>query len=180
MGAPLVSPDFTAYRRMCARARAYGMAAARRESLLRRSSAFKVVRMVRTAMDDWFLDPLIGLFFPGAGDLVASLATVPALYLATVKIRSARLVMAIVFTMLVDWLSGLIPGVGDVVDAFYRSHSISYRLCQGYVANDSRTRREVDRRAAGLVVTVVALGLVLWLAFDAICSMWQWLQGLFG
>lgn len=32
--------------------------------------------------DDWFLDPLVGLFIPGIGDLLSSLATLPALHVA--------------------------------------------------------------------------------------------------
>ena len=75
--------------------------------------------------DDWFLDPLVGFIIPGVGDIISSAATFPAVYVALFKIRSLKLTMAILATMVLDLLCGLVPGIGDLCDAFYKSSKIA-------------------------------------------------------
>ena len=136
----------------------------------RGSLSYRVAWWVRRVMDDWFLDPIIGLAFPAAGDTISALAGLPVLHLAAVRLRSPRLVAAILFTILVDWLIGLVPAVGDVLDALHKSNKIAHRLCDGYIDRDPATLREINLRAAGLVVLVAAVVLILVFFYDLVVS----------
>lgn len=167
------------FRRLAERADSYTAAQRRYGEGVRASASYRVADWVRRLMDDWFLDPVIGLIFPAAGDTVSALAGLPVLHLAAVKMRSPRLMAAILFTIIIDWLVGLAPGVGDVLDALHKSNKIAHRLCNGYIECDPATMREINLRAAGMGVLTVAVVLILFFFFDIISSAARWVAARF-
>lgn len=136
-------------------------------------TSFKLMYGAKRLLDDWFLDPLIGLI-PGVGDTVAVIASAPSLYFATFKAKSIKLTMAILFFVIVDWLAGLIPVVGDIVDAFYKSHKKSYRMCVGYLEKNPDVIKEINKAAMNLILLLAAVGGLLYLAYEAILKIIHW------
>ena len=152
--------------------RRYHSAAARRR-LVRRARPYRTAATIRRVMDDWHLDPVLGLLPGGIGDTLSGLATVPYLYVSAVMLRSPALTLAIVYNTLRDVLIGLIPfWIGDVLDFFCRSYRRNYALLTGYVEGDRDVVADVERRAtitavmiALLIVAIVAMVMLLvWLA----------------
>lgn len=144
---------------------------------IKSSRSYRLVDGIRRVMDDWYLDPILGLVFPSAGDTISTVISLPALHLAAVKIRSPRLVLAILFTIIADWLVGLVPVLGDVLDAFHKSNSIARRLCEGFMAGDKATIREVNIRAVAMIVLLVVVALVLLLFYDTVAALVHWIAG---
>lgn len=79
-------------------------------------------------LDRRFADPLLGLLFPGFGDLVTSLI---GLYMVGLA-RHRRLPPIVMARMLVnlsfDSILGAVPVFGDLFDVFYRSHARNLEL----------------------------------------------------
>ena len=142
------------------------------------SSAFNLVWMAKK-YDDWFLDPIVGLIIPGVGDIISSLAALPALYVAMFKVKSFKLTLAIFYITVLDILCGIIPGVGDVVDAFYKANKKSARWIVGYVEGNQNTISEVNKSAAWGSVMLIIIGVLLWLLFSAIVEIFHWVTNLF-
>lgn len=70
---------------------------------------YRLIRTIKNVMDRYYLDPLIGLFFPTAGDIFSSAMTLPFLTVSLFKIKSIPLTLAILYNMLVDMMLGIIP-----------------------------------------------------------------------
>jgi len=145
---------------------------------LSESASFKLVWVARK-YDEWFLDPIVGFIIPGVGDLISSAATLPAVYVALVKLHSIKLTLAIIGAMITDFLAGLIPVVGDVVDAFYRSSKLSSRLIVGYVEQDPDTIEEVNKRAIWSAIGLIALCLIGWFFYNLVVGIYHFIVGLF-
>lgn len=128
--------------------------------------------------DDWFLDPLVGLFIPGVGDFLSSLATLPALHVAIFKVKSARLALAIFCGMMIDLIVGAIPIGGDLFDAFFKSNKRAYRLIVGYVEDVEATKEEVNKRAVQGVIILIVIGLLVYFFIELILKIFHWFQSL--
>ena len=78
--------------------------------------------MVKTAkyMDQYYLDPLIGLIPGGVGDVLSSSLAMPFIYYSLCVVRSIPLTLAVIYNVLLDVLIGAIPFVGNVLDIFKR------------------------------------------------------------
>lgn len=78
------------------------------------------------------LDPLIGFFFPVAGDWIGTLVSV---YIVLASIRHGLPKSAItrmVFNVAVDFLLGSLPLVGDAFDFAWKSNTKNLRLLNQY------------------------------------------------
>ena len=137
------------------------------------SASFNLMFGAKKLLDDWFLDPLIGLI-PGVGDTIAAIASAPSLYFATFKAKSIRLTMAILFFTIIDWLAGLIPVVGDIVDAFYKSHKKTYRICVGYLEGDPDVLKETNKAAVSLVFLLITIAGILYFAYELVLKIIHW------
>ena len=54
------------------------------------SKSFKTINGIKTLMDTFLLDPVVGLF-PSVGDLLTGVLALPSLYFAFFKVKSVRL-----------------------------------------------------------------------------------------
>lgn len=90
---------------------------AKREKMMNRSS-YRI--MVKTAkyMDQYYLDPLIGLIPGGVGDVLSSSLAMPFIYYSLCVVRSIPLTLAVIYNVLLDVLIGAIPFLGNVLDIF--------------------------------------------------------------
>ena len=142
------------------------------------SSSYNLVRLAKK-YDDWFLDPIVGLIIPGFGDILSSLASMPALYVAIFKIKSIKLSIAIFYLTVLDVLCGLIPGIGDLVDAFYKANKKSARWIVGYVEGDDATIHEVNKSAAWGSVMLIVIAFLVWALFSFLLSIYHWITNIF-
>lgn len=81
-------------------------------------------------MDDAYLDPLIGLLLPGAGDLVT---LAPSLYVVLVALRngvSKAVIARMLLNLALDLAVGSIPVLGDLFDAGFKANKRNVELLQ--------------------------------------------------
>ena len=116
---------------------------AKREKMMNRSS-YRI--MVKTAkyMDQYYLDPLIGLIPGGVGDVLSSSLAMPFIYYSLCVVRSIPLTLAVIYNVLLDVLIGAIPFLGNVLDIFKRSYLDNLRLITGYIEDDKEIREGVE------------------------------------
>lgn len=142
------------------------------------STSYTLMRYAKS-YDDWFLDPIVGFFIPGFGDLLSSAASIPALHVAIFKLKSFTLTIAILSCTLIDLIVGAIPIFGDIVDAFYKSNKRAYRLVVGYYEDDPETKSEINKRAFTGCIILAIIGLLIWGFYELIIGIYHWLANLF-
>lgn len=145
---------------------------------------YRLIRTIKNVMDRYYLDPLIGLFFPTVGDIFSSAMMLPFLTMSLFKIKSLPLTLAILYNMLMDMMLGIIPlWIGDLLDIFNRSYSKNYRLIVGFVEGDQEVIQEVNRKALLTAVGILVLCFIIYWLTKAVIyltsELWEWVQGLF-
>lgn len=92
-------------------------------------------RTLARVLDHYFVDPLLGLVLPGAGDLIGALL---GLYLVAVAVRhrmSPVIIARMLLNLAIDAAVGAVPVVGDIADFAFRANQRNLAL--------------LDRRATG-------------------------------
>ena len=178
MGNVIKSVDISSYTEMCNDVNKFLEEDARQSEALAESASFNLVYLAKR-YDDWFLDPIVGFVLPGFGDILSSITTLPAIYVAMFKVKSIKLTIAIFYVMMLDMLVGFIPFLGDIVDAFHKSNSIACRYIVGYVEDDEETKNEIDKKAFWGVIVLAIIGFILYAFYALIMSIYDWISGLF-
>jgi hypothetical protein len=101
----------------------------------------KRARWLATLMDAQFqiagfrfgLDPVVGLV-PGIGDTVTAIAALYPLYVAQKHGLGKVVLTRMALNVSVDWLAGLVPVVGDLVDAGFKANLANVDLLEKAVA----------------------------------------------
>lgn len=120
------------------------------------------------------LDGIIGLI-PGIGD-AAGLAASSYILLRARHFGVPRIVMTrMLGNVLLDFLIGAIPVLGDLFDFGFKANRRNIGLMQQYLANERRTRRSSWGRV--LVLTAAGLALILLVLF-LVFRLVQWLWNL--
>ena len=114
-------------------------------------------------LDHDLLDPLLGLFLPGVGDLVGAAL---GLYLVAVAARR-RLSPVVIARMLlnlgVDAALGAIPIIGDIFDFFFHANQRNLSLLVARSQAGGRaTARDWLALACALVIFIAIVALVCW------------------
>lgn len=135
--------------------------------------ALVVAEKIARLMDERYLDPLLGLLFPGAGDLLSAGLGLYPVWLAWRRGAPAALVARMLLNLGVDLLGGTVPVVGDVWDFFFRAHSRNLALLRarwekGEVAHSPRDRLVVIGAAAVFVLALAAPVALLALVVSAL------------
>ncbi len=103
----------------------------------------KVARLISSLLDNQFkigrfefgLDPIIGLI-PGIGDALGLLFSLYLLFIGwQMKIPSSAL-LTMLKNILLDFLIGSLPVVGDFADFFYKSNKMNLRILEDYSIED--------------------------------------------
>jgi hypothetical protein len=127
-------------------------------------------------MDDRMLDPLLGFFAPGIGDVVGSAL---GLYVVGVAFRR-KLPLVTISRMLmnlgVDALVGAVPIAGDLFDVAWKANKRNVRLLRQ--RHDARTDTAGDwlRVAGAFALLVAALAVPVaaaWWLVHAISAWWR-------
>lgn len=150
-----------------------------RKTALLQDSQFKFLRSIYFAMDKYFLDPILGLFGFGLGDIITTACTIPFVTTTIFKLRSIPLTLSIIRNALIDMLCGLFPIIGDIFDIFNRSYKKSYEQIIGYVDEDKDVIDEVNSGALMACILITVLSIAIRLAFLLLASIFGWFKGLF-
>lgn len=137
---------------------------------IEQSSSYKATKAIAKWMDKFFLDPIIGFFAPGIGDMLTSVFVFPFIYVAACKVRSLPLTLAVIYNVLRDVALGLIPfWIGDIVDVFNRSFVQNRRLIVGFVEDDKEVIQEVNRKAiwTGIMIILFCVAIYYLVKFVA-------------
>jgi len=104
--------------------------------------ALVVAEKIARVMDGMYLDPLLGMFVPWAGDVVgAGLGLYPVL-LAWRRGARGTLIARMLLNLSVDLLAGAVPIVGDIWDFFFKAHKRNLNLLRSrWDGGDVRARR---------------------------------------
>lgn len=133
----------------------------KRQELLN-STSFSCASQISTALDKYYLDPIIGFFFPGIGDMMTSLFGLPFLYISIFKIRSLPLTLAIIYNFMTDTLLGIIPVLGDIFDMFKKSYKKNLSLIVGYVEDDYEIIKKVRSEALKTAILIGIIGFLIY------------------
>jgi len=127
-------------------------------------------------LDDRFLDPLLGLFVPGVGDVIGSAL---GLYVVGVAWRR-KLPLVTISRMLlnlgVDALVGAVPIAGDLFDFAWKANSRNVRLLRERHEARHDTVGDWLRVIGAFALLVGALAVpvaVAWWLVHAIASLWR-------
>lgn len=152
---------------------------AKRDKLMQTTS-YRMMEATAKYMDQYFLDPIIGFFVPGIGDVLNSALGLPFIYFALVYVRSIPLALAVTVNVLVDALLGAIPFyIGDIVDIFNKAYKKNLRLIVGYINDDKDIINEVNSKAVWFCVLIVILCLLIYWVVGLVIDMWDWMASLF-
>ncbi len=132
-----------------------------KQAEIEESLSYSIIRGIKTAMDDYFLDPIFSLV-PGVGDIFVSVMILPYLYVSLFKVRSIPLTLAVLHNMLIDILIGVLPLVGNIADFFYKSYKRSYRLIVGFVMDDKEIIDEVNSKAFRMFIYIILLSVAIY------------------
>jgi hypothetical protein len=118
------------------------------------------------------LDPLLGLVFPGAGDVAGGLASTLMFVVAFRSGVPGVVMLRMLVNVGVDAVLGTVPLLGDLFDAAYRANEKNLALLERH-ADPGRKPTVADYVVVSLVIAAL-LGLVL-LPFVAVVLLVRWL-----
>lgn len=143
------------------------------------SSSYRMVQGIAKFMDKYLLDPIIGFFVPGIGDILSSVLVLPFIHVSLFKIKSVPLTLAVIYNVLIDVLIGLIPFyIGDIIDVFNRAYLKNARLITGFVEDDNEVISEVNRKAAWMGFMILVLCVLIYFMVLLVMKLMDWLGGL--
>ena len=147
---------------------------------LENETSYRLVKGVSFLMDKCFLDAVVGFFLPAAGDIIASVLTLPFLYVSLFKIKSIPLTLAILYNMMLDLFIVLTPWIGDLLDIAYRSYVKNYRLIVGFVEDDQEIISEVKRSSIKSIIMIAILAVACFLLYQVVKGLIYSFYAMFG
>ncbi len=84
------------------------------------------------------LDPIIGIFFPGAGDAVTGAGSIGLLALALRRGVPAAVLRKMVLNILIDVVFGSLPVVGDIFDVAFKANRRNLELLRAHEGPESK------------------------------------------
>lgn len=125
----------------------------------------ELVRVKRIArlMDDAFIDPLLGLFLPGAGDLIGSAIGLYVVGLALRRKVAPIIIARMILNLAIDAGIGAIPALGDVFDLAWKANDKNVALLESRSAHEGKGRWTDWLAVVGAFFALFAvLGLAIW------------------
>lgn len=119
------------------------------------------VATLAKVLDGYFLDPLMGLVLPGAGDVLGSLLGMYTVMIAVRRKVSPIVIARMIMNLGIDALIGFIPLFGDIFDFGFKANKKNAALLAERIEEGGGRARARD----WLVVVGAALGYFLVMAF---------------
>jgi hypothetical protein len=125
----------------------------------------ELVRVKRIArlMDDAFIDPLLGLFLPGAGDLVGSAIGLYVVGLALRRKIAPIIIARMILNLAIDAGIGAIPVLGDIFDLAWKANDKNVTLLESRTEAAGKAKWTDWLAVVGAFFALFAvLGLAIW------------------
>lgn len=133
------------------------------------------IRVIADWMDKRYVDPILGLVFPGAGDTLGALMGLYAIFVAA-KLRVHPVIIARMLVNLgADALLGAIPVLGWIADFFFRAHQRNLRLLEERGRRGEPTASDWAWVMAAVAFFLIALATPLILLVLAGALLLSWL-----
>ena len=116
------------------------------------------------------LDGIVG-FIPGAGDIIAGLASTIILFAAWTRGVPYIVLARMVLNVLIETVVGAIPFFGNLFDIAWRANRRNYKLLEGSIADPRR-----HTLTSWLVFAALALVLISILLLPALFFAWLWTE----
>lgn len=133
-------------------------------------------------MDDYYLDPLLGLI-PVVGDILPQIFNFSFFYVSIFKIKSYALTVTILRNILIDILVGIIPYLGIILDVFHKSYQKNFNLIVGFVNDDKNIIREVNQKAFSTTIWIAIIGVAIYyltvFLWSIVIGVYHWVINLF-
>lgn len=143
------------------------------------SSEMRTIEVISKWMDNRFLDPIIGFFIPGFGDVITTIVALPYLNFTLFKCRSLSLTIVVLCHFILDILVGLFPVIGDIVDACHKAYAKNARIIRNWVYGDSETIKHVRKMALWFLLLTVLLSYIVWKISHWVANLfsdcWEWI-----
>jgi len=121
------------------------------------------VRVLARVLDSYFIDPLIGLLLPGAGDILGSLLGFYTVVIAIRRKVSPVVIARMVMNLAGDTVIGFIPLVGDLADFGFKANQKNVHLLTERVGDGGKASgRDWAILIGAVLAFVVVLGFVVW------------------
>lgn len=112
-------------------------------------------------LDDRFLDPLLGLFLPGVGDLLGSLLGLYPVLLAWQRRAPKALIARMLLNLAADAAGGSIPILGDIWDFLFKAHARNLALLRSRSAGRAFRGHWSDNVVVALAIVVLLAAFAL-------------------
>ncbi len=86
------------------------------------------VKQLAKVLDSYFLDPILGLILPGAGDILGSLLGVYTIHVAVRRKHSPVVIARMLLNLALDALLGIVPLLGDLFDFGFKANQKNVEL----------------------------------------------------
>lgn len=116
-------------------------------------------------LDDRYVDPLVGLVLPGAGDLITAGAGVYLVWIAIQRGLPAVVVARMLLNLAIDMLLGAVPAIGDLFDFAFKANKYNAQLLE---------RTEPGKSTRGDWLVVVGAGTLFLLALAVPVTLLVW------
>jgi len=120
-------------------------------------------------LDGRFVDPLLGLFLPGVGDLLGAALGLYPIALAWRRGAPKVLLARMLLNLAADAAGGAIPILGDVWDFLFRAHARNAELLRARAASGGEVR---GHWSDTLIVVGALVVLLAALALPIVVTIW--------
>src|SRR5438445_13153771 len=98
------------------------------------------VRTFARIMDNYYLDPLIGLVLPGAGDIIGSLLGIYTVVIAVRRKVSPVIIARMIMNLGLDAAIGFVPFVGDLAAGAFKANVKNVELLSARSSGKASTK----------------------------------------
>jgi hypothetical protein len=128
-----------------------------------RDTELQRVRSVARVLDTYFVDPLIGLFIPGGGDVLGSLLGVYTVMIAARRGVSPVIIARMLMNLAGDAVIGFIPFVGDLFDLGFKANQRNVDLLEKSFEHGGRpTARDYLILIGAVLAFLTVMGFIAW------------------
>ena len=129
----------------------------------RRDSEIDRVRTVARVMDRFYLDPLLGLFIPGGGDVIGSVIGIYTVIIAARRKVSPVIIARMLMNLAGDAIIGFIPFLGDLFDLGFKANQKNLALLEDRALHGGRaTARDWLVLVGAALAFFGVMALIVW------------------
>ena len=123
----------------------------------------KRIRTLSRVLDQYFVDPIVGLIIPGGGDVLGSLLGVYTVMVAARRKVSPVIIARMLMNLAGDAVLGFIPFLGDIFDFGFKANMRNVKLLEDTSLHGGRATAKDWAMVVGAGLTFLAvIGLIVW------------------